>query len=99
MKYVILQKKCDGFTRVYPLIFAEYMTHSIIAAAAIFAHMRECNEELSVLTAGFCNIDARGNYECEHGSESLKIKKDKEVDQFDADLLNLPNAMQGIIYE
>lgn len=99
MKYVILQKKMEGFTRVYPIIFPEYMVHSIMAAAAIFAHMRECKEELSVLTAGFCNIDARGNYVCEHGSESLKIKKDKTVDQFDADLLNLPDAMQGIIHE
>ena len=97
MKYVILEKKFDGFSRIYPLIFAEHMTHSIMASSAIAGlKMLEKLEGVTLLTAGFCHMQG-GEWACEHGSESLGIPKDASLNNTDMVLLNYPECMNGIM--
>lgn len=100
MKYIILMnnKPDQGYSRAFPIIFPEYMTHSVVALGTIFAHDKEEKLKLDVLSAGICFIDPRGNWSCERGSGSLNIKRSKELSKVDERILNLPEAFQGIMH-
>lgn len=97
MKYVILKKnEAGGFTRVFPVIFPEHMVHSIMARAVADAHFRATQDGLEISSAGFCAHDD-GSWVCFRGSESLNIPKDSSKDAEDAKVLNMPEALQGIV--
>lgn len=99
MKYVILVADYQklGFKRIYPFIFAEYSTHSEVARSMIHMIGMETNVIPDVLSAGFCEPSTLGFEVTQHGSESLKIKSDRGRCAADTDLLNMPNALQGIL--
>jgi len=100
MKYVIL-KGVDkiNVTRVFPIIFPETLTHSEVAKS--MRHMIGFDRDFipEVFSAGFCDIDVdAGEFECERGSESLKIPKGTNDERLgDKKILNMPSAMQGIL--
>jgi hypothetical protein len=96
MKYVVIKVKEDGYTRVFPIIFAEYQTHSVVAALAIAAIDHEFKKTGTPLTAGTC-WTTNDEWKCIHGSESLSMPKNKSCNALDANILNMPNALQGII--
>jgi len=102
VKYVILYQQRDGYLKVYPIIFTEHLIHAVVAQSVIHGTMREEGMELKVLSAGFCEMGDDIDWECQTGSESLRIEKEKEWNgergRVDANILNMPNAMQGIIY-
>jgi hypothetical protein len=104
MKYVILkQADKSGYTRMYPVIFPEFMTHSTIAHGVQNASFREEDVALEVHSAGFCNwhyIDQE--WIATRGSESLNVKRaanddGRAEDEYDARILNMPDAMQGLM--
>lgn len=97
MKYVILEQKEEGFSRVFPILFPEYMTHAIVAMAMIFAHKRETQREARVKSAGFCYTGHIGQWNCSVGSDSLRIPKDVNKTVQDEYILNMPEAKQGIL--
>ena len=94
MKYVIFSRDVNGVNRVYPVMFPEYMVHSVVAKAIIEAHDEKNMPGLVVESAGFTNGEMGP---VTHGSESLKIKADVERALIDLKILNLPSAFQGII--
>lgn len=98
MKYVILKKEEKGFDRLFPVIFPEYMVHVVIAQGVQNAYFREHDDVLQIHSAGFCNWNyVDQEWCCERGSESMCIKKGSNDDNFsDAQVLNMPEAMQGI---
>lgn len=99
MKYVILvaDHQKIGVKRVYPFIFAEWCTHSEVAKSMTHMIGMETNVIPEVLSAGFCEPNTLGFEVTQHGSESLKIKADRARYEADTDLLNMPNALQGIL--
>jgi len=96
VKYVILQATYEGYARLYPIIFTPQIVHAAIAGSYAQSHQKIFGEELKVVAAGFCSI-VNDQWKCERGSESLEIKKNPLMDEFDASYLNMPEAMQGII--
>jgi len=97
MKYVILLQKLPGLEteRAHVLIFPEYQTHSVVATGYTFSHLRMEGSELTLQSAGFCWLNDAGMWEAHAGSESLKIPKGDGSQ--DAAVLNMPNAMQGLV--
>lgn len=85
-----------GYDRVYPIIFPEYLTHIYVGTVLKIAIEEESKLTPVICSAGFCNIH-EGRYIAEHGSESLNMKKNKREDSKDARILNMPNAMQGMV--
>lgn len=100
MKYVILSVKEEklGFTRVYPFVFAEYCTHKFVAEYMIHMLGMKEDKDAKVSGAGFCHLH-KGEWQTDHGSESLGIKKDIRQGYKDHVILNMPNALQGIILD
>lgn len=98
MKYVILivDNKQLGIRRAYPAIFPEYMAHATMAAFYAKAIKDETREDAFVMSAGFCEF-FKDSVRCFRGSESLKIKEDHKLSQLDTEIMNLPNAMQGVM--
>lgn len=100
MKYIIL-KGVDkiGVTRVFPIIFPESIVHYDMAK--YMRHMLGFDADYTpeVFSAGFCDIDVdAGEFDCERGSESLKIPKGTNDERLaDKKILNMPAAMQGIL--
>lgn len=99
MKYVILvaDHQKIGVKRVYPFIFAEWCTHSEVARSMIHMIGMETNVIPEVLSAGFCETIGDEFAVITHGSESLKIKPDRSRCKHDERILNMPNALQGIL--
>lgn len=100
MKYVILvvQEQELGFSRVYPFIFPEYVVHKNVAEHMVHLLGMEENKDATVLSAGFCHLH-NGEWQTEHGSESLAIARDHRKGHRDHRLLNMPSAMQGIMFD
>lgn len=99
MKYVILRTEHEGFHRLYPIIFPEYLTHSTVAKCMANAILEECGSVPSIESAGFYDTRGVGQWaRCTHGSESLGIKPDSKKELEDAVTLSAPAASQGIVY-
>lgn len=100
MKYVILvaEEKALGFSRAYPFIFPEYLVHKHVAEHMVHLLGMEENKDSTVLSAGFCHLH-NGEWQTEHGSESLGIARDSRKGHRDHKILNMPNAMQGILFD
>ena len=100
MKYVIFRIKSEelGFTRIFPIIFPEYCTHSFIAQVVKVAIDVEhaASGKSDLLSAGFCTQVA-GAWRCSHGSESLGTPKDETMNEADEIALNMLEAFQGIL--
>jgi hypothetical protein len=97
MKYVILNTVCDGDERVYYVIFPELLTHSIVAENMQRAVRKETGRFAMVFSAGFCQGFAGGILVTDHGSESLRIERNNDAGLRDENILNQPNAMQGMM--
>lgn len=98
MKYVILSSTDKTkVTRAYWFIFSDRETHSIVAQAMQMYKLRYENVECSVLGAGLCWFEPTGEWGCEHGSTSLNMERDVRLDDRDANILNAPEAMCGIL--
>lgn len=104
MKYVILKHNDkSGYTRMHSIIFPEFMTHSVVAHGIQNAVFREEDVALEVHSAGFCNIHFTDQeWIATRGSESLNIKRasnddGRAEDEYDARILNMPDAMQGLM--
>jgi hypothetical protein len=97
MKYIIFECDVADITRVFPFIFPEQLTHSIVAAHMQQALWKEYDEGPTIRSAGFCHIH-NGEWQTERGSESLGVPKGHPSKGYeDYRILNMPNAMQGIL--
>lgn len=96
MKYVILQAKIAGVDRVYPIIFPEALVHSEMAKQMQHMIGMEFGRVPSVRSAGFCHPSG-GRFDGHSGSESLNIKGNSARSDDDLRILNMPDAMQGIL--
>lgn len=93
MKYVIFNQ----VGRFRFIIFPESFTHAVVADGVIRAFSSEKELPLFVHSAGTCETGVGGHFEAYSGSYSLGIPHRKEADVFDSKVLNLPEAMQGMI--
>lgn len=102
MKYVILiEEVTEGIQRAHHLIFPEYMTHAVVAESYQMGFWREENRAITIFSAGFCypSTSFEGlSWDVEVGSESLKVKKDQKNAMRDKNLLERPEAFQGLVY-
>lgn len=100
MKYVILVDKDTklGVTRVYPFLFPSYCTHKFVAEYMVHMLGMKEGKSAKVLSAGFCEVYEQ-EWQVEHGSESLNIKRDDKAGMRDYRVLNMPQAKQGIIMD
>lgn len=98
MKYIILAAPIGDSLMVYPVIFPEYLTHSQVAKRMEHCVMWEHSHHAEVFSAGFCAPSQSGGmYVTRHGSESLRIDQNPDRVTKDNRLLNLPNALQGLV--
>jgi len=96
MKYVIRKLTLAGVERYYHVIFPEMICHSSIDEGlqrALYCDFKDPGEKFS---AGFCHF-YKGEWQTEHGSESMNIKKDQRKGFVDYRVLNLPEAMNGML--
>lgn len=96
MKYVILEYTANDITRVFPIIFPESLIHKSVADRMIHCIGWDLNHIPHVKSAGHCDI-WNGEWDCERGSESLGIKKSPVLDAGDKFILNMPDALQGML--
>lgn len=86
-----------GYDRVYPILFPEYMTHYVVAEVMKVAVEEEIKIKPTVHSAGFCEISNDSIVVSRHGSESLGIKRNGKQEPKDQRMLNMPNALQGML--
>ena len=98
MKYVILKKNLKDmkYARVYQFVFPETLVHAEVARSMQHMIGFSDGDVPDILSGGFCYIEG-SMYKTERGSESMKIEKNAELSKRDADILNMPNCMQGMI--
>lgn len=97
MKYVILKENAGDVVRMHHLIFPEHMTHVVVSTAIQHQHFKETQQVLEPVSGGFCELNVGYDWECERGSISMNILPDKEGSLSDSRILNMPEAMQGLI--
>lgn len=96
MKYVILQQENKGVIRVFPIIFPERLVHKSVAEHMIHLIGWDRGDIPTVRSAGFCDIDVNtAEFFARPDSESLGISANFDMD--DEKILNMPEAMQGIL--
>ena len=99
MKYVILiETVSEDISRAHHMIFPEHMTHSVVAMGYMALFKIEEKKEVAIYSAGFCNIDSDGDWDCLSGSDSLGIAHNPEVDSLDEKILNRAEAFNGLVY-
>lgn len=74
------------------------MTHSVVAVGYAAAFQHETNKELRVLSAGMCSQDISTEWFVEVGSKSLNIASDQTNARDDYNILNRPEAFNGLVY-
>lgn len=100
MKYVILtvERKDLGFTRACPFVFPEHIVHSKAKENFTMLILRAEGICPDFLSAGLCHVGKDGHgFVCTSGSESIGHIGTQERSMADERILNMPEAMQGII--